>query len=202
MENRVIEVKFKCQQDAEDLFYSPETHKVYARQRSNATGVVFWCTTSKWSRGYEASCRIREGITMRVLDYKDRVCFEETLVHDDWNGGTSAEKKGPFSDEILKAISEEVAKEYNLKRYEDWSKWLDSFRLQLKYRDYRENWLHCESELVRFHVMKAYELLDGPVYLYREQRYHKICKKKFTVYEIRHKGDDICLALCGYEFEE
>ena len=111
MENRVIEVKFKCQQDAEDLFYSPETHKVYARQRSNATGVVFWCTTSKWSRGYEASCRIREGITMRVLDYKDRVCFEETLVHDDWNGGTSAEKKGPFSDEILKAISEEVAKD-------------------------------------------------------------------------------------------
>ena len=139
MENRVIEVKFKCQQDAEDLFYSPETHKVYARQRSNATGVVFWCTTSKWSRGYEASCRIREGITMRVLDYKDRVCFEETLVHDDWNGGTSAEKKGPFSDEILKAISEEVAKEYNLKRYEDWSKWLDSFRLQLKYRDSRDD---------------------------------------------------------------
>ena len=196
---RTIEVKFKCKQGAEDLFYSPETKRVYARQPANVDDIVFWYTTCKWSQGYEADCPIRAGITMRVLDYKGKVCFRETLEPDTWNGGTSAKKKGRFYDETLKKLARSVERQNHLKSYEDWSKWLCSFQEQFGNKDYRDNWLHWNVLTVSDEKIAEYELLDGPAYLYKQTRKHEICGKEWVEYEIRDKDDDV-LAICGYKF--
>lgn len=180
MENKVIEVRFKCQQGAEDLFYSPETKRVYARQRANVDDIVFWTTTSKWSQGYEADCPIREGITMRVIDYKGQACFEETLEKDTWNGGTSAEKKGPFYDEVLKAHARDAEDHYRLKTYEQWKEWLCSYQEQYGYKGYYDNWLYWEVQTVVEKEIERYELFDGPAYLYKQTMKHKICGKKWV----------------------
>ena len=202
MENRIIEVKYKCQQGAEDLFYSPETKRVYARQRANVDDIVFWCTTSKWSQGYEADCPIREGITMKVLDYKNRTCFEETLVADTWSGGTSAKRTGPFSDEVLNVFEREIKQEHCLKTYEQWKEWLCSSQEQFGYTGYKDNWMYWETKKESSTILKAFDFFDGPVYLYKEVMVHKICGKRWIEYEIRRKGEDSTMVLCGYEFEE
>jgi hypothetical protein len=97
-----LKLKFKGEQrgNGEDLYYSPETRKVYVRQCANVDTIVFWCSTSKWSGGYEASCPLKEGLVI-IADYNGTE-FMETLVRDDWNGGTSALKQFPFSWEGVK----------------------------------------------------------------------------------------------------
>jgi len=161
--------------------------------------IVFWYTTCKWSQGYEADCPIRAGITMRVLDYKGKVRFRETLEPDTWNGGTSAKKKGRFYDETLKKLARSVERQNRLKSYEDWSKWLCSFQERFGNKDYRDNWLHWNVLTVSDEKIAEYELLDGPAYLYKQTRKHEICGKEWVEYEIRDKDDDV-LAICGYKF--
>jgi hypothetical protein len=104
--SRILKMKFKSEQrgNGEDLYFCEETKKVYVRQTSNGEGkIVFWMSTSKWSGGYEASCPLKEGLIIQA-DYLGTQ-FEEVLVKDDWNGGTSAVKKFPFSWEVEKLKS-------------------------------------------------------------------------------------------------
>jgi hypothetical protein len=114
--SRILKMKFKSNQqgNGEDLYFCEETKRVYVRQTSNGEGkIVFWLSTSKWSGGYEASCPLKEGLIIQA-DYIGTQ-FEEVLVKDDWNGGTSAIKTFPFSWESEK-LEEQKSKEISPKQ--------------------------------------------------------------------------------------
>lgn len=201
-EQKIINVKFVCRQGAEDLFVSVENpRKVYARQRSNDKGIVFWCTVNKWIGGYEASCPLREGITMQVLDGKMHVIFCETM-QDDGDEGTYAKKEGLFSDELMDEIVRKVEEKYELKTYEKWKKWLIKFSTGYGHRGYSDNWLFCMSEEQNRECLGSHDYFGKPICLYKTKCIHKVCGAKFEVFEIRYSGEDLCLALCGFRFEE
>ena len=202
-EQKIINVKFVCRQGAEDLFVSVDNPlKVYARQRSNDKGIVFWCTVNKWIGGYEASCPLREGITMQVVDERRKVIFRETLQKDEWNGGTSAKKEGLFSDELMDEIARKVEEKYGLKTYEQWKKWLNVFSTKYEYCGYSDNWLFCMNNEQNSECLGSHDYFGKPIYLYKTKCVHKVCGAKWEVFEIRYSGEDLCLALCGFRFEE
>jgi len=83
----------------EDL-YKVETgaHKemVLARQDLDKR-LVRWCTATKWSGGYEASCPLKPGITINAHSPSGNITFSEKTYRTDWNGTGLADKKHPFS---------------------------------------------------------------------------------------------------------
>lgn len=99
-----INVKFRCSQRGfgEDVYYSPERKKCYIRQTTNITDppAVFWLTCTKWRGGYEASCPIREGITIKAIG-PDGEYFEEKIENMlPYSQDTKADKVGKFSWEL------------------------------------------------------------------------------------------------------
>ena len=136
---RILTVRYKFTQNAEDLYWCPETKKMYIRQPANVDSIVFWLTSTKWTGGYEADCPIREGITMRVIDKEENILFEETLEKDDWNGGTSAKKVGDFADEAIKKIAAELND--GLTDYYEWKEWVLADKEKFGNKDYDDNWL-------------------------------------------------------------
>ena len=202
MPETVIKVKYKTTQDGEDLFVCVEgkfKNKVYARQEANVDTIVFWCTTCKWQGGYEADCPIKEGITMTVLDASGNELFSETLEKDEWNGGTSAKKKGMFSREWFSFVSDEFAKAHNLASYNEWKAVMLEDKKEYGNQDYDDNWLFWLSRTVKEESIGKVEYLEGPLRIYRQRREHTVSGRKWIEYEIRKQGDDVCLALCGYE---
>lgn len=199
-----IIVKYKATQGAEDLFVCIEGERkgrVYARQRMNVGDRVQWFTTSKWQGGYEADCHIKSGITMRVVDMMGETVFEETLVRDDWNSGTSAAKAGLFMDEWIRKIETEYCAKNELVSYEDWKKVMIEDQKKAGNNEYSDTWLYGYSEAVVSHRVAVAEYLDGPVGIYQDLMKHKISSRRWLQYEIRRKFDDVCLGLCGFQLK-
>lgn len=78
----------------EDLYKTEETGRVLCRQERSEE-LTAWCTTS--GSGYEADCSVKDGMTMRVVNGKGTVIFEETTFGTIWAGHGLAEKAHPFS---------------------------------------------------------------------------------------------------------
>lgn len=199
---RELRVRYQITQGAEDLYYCPETKRVYIRQPSNYPGMVFWLTASHWHGGYEASCPVKAGIAMVVMDRKEEhELFREITVSD---GGcdTFAEKKGEFYSEAMNRICSEIADKYKLDDHKKWRKWLLSDKDKMGYKGYDDNWLHCEDELVENETVEnGLSILGMKVYVRRFRYKHKISNKVWDSYIITSPSDkdgNICLGLCGY----
>lgn len=196
---RVLQVHFKATQSAEDLYYCPETKKVYVRQPSNISDKVFWYTSRKWTGGYEADCPIKSGITMQVVDKFFDVLFEEKLEPDEWNGGTSAVKVGEFKCEAVKRICNAYAQEHDLVSYEKWKAWLSEDLEKYQYKDYIENWLHWERfELGRI-VVADVDVIGIPCVIIRFKCRHRISGKTWEETELYDAKQEICEGICGYK---
>lgn len=199
---KIINVRFLGSQDAEDLYVSVDSpRKVYVRHPANVDGVVFWLTSNKWQGGYEASAPIRADITMRVVDKKDKVLFEETLKPDFTNGDTSAEKKGPFSYEAIKELAANFEKEHGLKPHEAWRDFVLQDKEAFNNKDYNDNWLYWHVESLGKKVLGDAEVLGQKFYFVEEKMKHKISGKEWTSYDLMDEKKEITIALCGYEFD-
>lgn len=201
---KVITVKWICKQSAEDVYRSVEKpHRVYIRQPSNCDDLVFWFSTTKWRGGYEASCPIKAGITMRAVTDNGNYLFEETLNEDTWNGGTSAKKVGDFSYEAIKMLEKGFREALNLSEHEKWREWLVSFKEQYEYEGYDENWMYFETENIEREKFDAiYTYLGKECVLVRDKERHKICGCEWDVFTLVDKTDTECIALCGYRFSQ
>ncbi len=201
---RMIEVRFYDQQGAEDLFVTTDgSRRVYVRQPSNADGLVFWYTSSKWRGGYEASGHIADGITMRVVNQAKKVLFEEVLEKDNWNGGTSAKKVGPFSREALKPFLENCPAVQGLRSHEEWRDMLLQEKEAFNNVDYDDNWLYWDTEELSTSVLEKFE--DGlgeTCYLVAEQMRHKVSDREWTLFKVVDESKELTLALCGYAFDD
>ena len=200
---KTINVRFFASQNAEDLYASVDSpKKVYVRQPANTEGLVFWLTFDKWQGGYEASAPIRADITMRVVDKKDAVLFEETLKSDYTNGDTIAEKKGPFSYEAIKELAADFEKAHGLKSYTDWRAFVLRDKDAFNNTDYNDNWLYWHVETLEQKILGKAEFLGQKCCFVEEKMKHKISGKEWTSYELMDDKKEITLALCGYEFDD
>ncbi len=202
---RELRVRYQTTQGAEDLYYCPETKRVYIRQPSNVPGMVFWLTASLWHGGYEASCPVKAGIAMVVMDRREEhELFREITVSD---GGhdTFAEKKGEFYREAMNCLCSEIAGKYKLADHKKWRGWLLPDKDKMGYKSYDDNWLYCEDELIENETVESgLSVLGMKVYLRRFRYKHKISNKVWDSYIITSPSDkdgNICLGLCGYAID-
>lgn len=198
--DKVLTVRFLDNQDAEDLFRCVENGRVYIRQPANVDDIVFWYSSVKWRGGYEASCHIRAGITMRVVDKDNEILFEEKLEEDNWNGGTSAKKVGRFSDEVLLDTSNEWAEKLRLRSYYDWKNYVLMDIANCGYQGYADNWLYYETESHGKEILGEMSWLGKKLFVVKEDMIHKISGKRWSCVFIEPKDESYCADICGYIF--
>jgi len=194
-------VRFMEVQDAEDLYRCQENGKVYVRQQCDKTHVR-WLTSIKWRGGYEASCPLKAGITMRVVDSNDNVLFEERLVVEDGYSDTVAPKACGFSWEELRRLGDSICASQKLRSYDEWKKWLMQAALEHGYTGYRENWLWWEVEYEKCRTLACSEYLGKTAYITIQKAIHKISGQTWEVVEIKDQSKLDTLHICGYIFEE
>ncbi len=193
---RILTVQFRDNQGAEDLYWCPETKKMYIRQPANVDSIVFWLTSQKWTGGYEADCPIKEGITMRVVDRSGTVLFEETLVKDEWNGGTSAKKVGDFAYEAINKIAEKMSE--GLSTYDEWKDLLKKEKEKSGDTDYLDNWMYCYCNLIKETALGSDHYLGKKVYLVKRKYEHTKCDAKWTEFAVLTDDKLDYLAIAGY----
>ena len=206
MENNTIDVYFFASINGEDLFKAcndrnTRPNRVYVRQPANVPSIVFWATATKWQGGYEADSPLLPGIRIRVHDGKnsDKVLFEELLVEDRWNSGSSAAKAGAFSYEIRRAFEKEIAGKFSLMDYASWKKWLLEDKAKYGINDYDDNWLYCYDTKMSEEVLGTYRYLGVDVKLHKTVYQNYVSKKSWSVFELKDEKVDV-FALCGFIF--
>lgn len=206
MENNTIDVYFFASINGEDLFKAcndigTRSNRVYVRQPANVPSIVFWATANKWHGGYEADTPLRPGIIVRVHDgkYSETVLFEEVLVEDTWNSGSSAAKVGAFSYEIRRALEKEITAEYGLADYAPWKKWLLEDKAKFGIDDYDENWLYCYDTKLSSEILGTYRYLGVEVKLHKTAYQNYVSKKTWAIFELKDAKDNV-FALCGFIF--
>jgi len=202
MEKDLRAVRFMAEESGkcEDLYWYSERKKVFIRQKCDEDHVR-WLTANKWQGGYEADCPMRAGLTMRVTDRSGKVLFEEKITEKDGYSYTVAKKEGPFSWEAIRAMADEMFRQYGLRTYEEWKRWL----LVDKPGDskvYPENWLFAMAEYGPYKKLARLNFLGVTAYATAQETKHKVSGKTWTCYEIMDAKLETTLSLCGYKFEE
>lgn len=195
--DRILTVQYKYSQGAEDLYWCPETKKMYVRQSANVEEIVFWLTSVKWSGGYEADCHIRAGITMRVVDKYENILFEEILEKDDWNSGTSAKKTGPFANEAIIKMASELG--VGLLDRESWRKWLIEDKEKYGNNDYDDNWLYYESNITKVNIIEEKWYLGKQAFFAELKAEHRISDKKWSEFVVLSDDKSSVLRIAGYK---
>lgn len=193
-----IKVKYYEKQGAEELYKNIENKRVYVRQPANVSGIVFWLTSTKWEGGYEADCPIKAGVTIVVVDKKGKELFRETLVKDDWNGGTSAKKEAPFLSEATDKFAREYAAQNFLTSHEEWRAWLLSFKTQFGNKDYNDNWVYGDTSLIKSEIIDTRVILGKEYRIVRDDCKHNICNKEWSEFYLTEKGSGVIEEICGY----
>lgn len=181
----------------EDLFRCKENGKVYIRQECDDE-FVRWFTSSKWIGGYEASCPMKEGLVIRIVDTNETTLFEETIVKADGYMDTVAKKCADFSWDAISNLSKEVSKKEHLKSHEKWMNWRLTDLKNHGYAGYQENWLFGEVEYDPVRKIGSREILGKKVFVTEQMATHRISKKRWSCIEIRSKDLDIVFDICGY----
>ena len=190
-------VTFKGNQGAEDLYLCKETGKIYVRQPCDKENVR-WCTTSKWSGGYEADCPLKEGLEMHIVDQKGVLLYQETMVKDEFYGTAVAVKAAPFSYDATKELAKKVQQDLNLASYKDWTVWLMAEAEKANFHGERDNWLYAAAIYSEIQKVEKLSILGEELYLTTQRREHRVCGKVWTCYEIYSKDLVQCEAICGY----
>ncbi len=199
-ESNIRTVRYFASQSGEDLYRCEESGGVYIRQECDDQ-YVRWLTSSKWQGGYEASCPMREGIIIRVVDRGGSTLFEETVVKADGYMDTVAEKVGAFSREAIMALEEDIRKRFDLEVYDEWKSWLMKEAEAAGYDGYCENWIYDAEYEDPVKIAKM-DFLGVSVYAVAQTAKHRKCGKSWTDYEIRTVDLSTCVAICGYVFEK
>lgn len=200
-EDNVRTVHFIGEQGAEDLYRCHENGRVYVRQRCDKENVR-WLTSIKWRCGYEASGPMRSGMVLRIVDGRNKLLFEETVEHKDGYDGTVAQKKAPFSDEAIKEQAKYVAETANLRSYNEWKSWMMRSAKKHKFTGYSDHWLYSKVQYSNVRPMFNFEYLGIPAYCTATDATHEVSGQKWTCVEIRDRGKQIVLEICGYTFCE
>lgn len=195
-----ITVRYFGSQSAEDLYRCVESGAVFARQPCDDK-CVRWLTTSKWRGGYEASCPLREGVIIHVVDNAGNLLFCETVKKADGYMDTVAEKAGPFSYEAIEALATDIAQRFNLASYYDWENWLLKDAEAAGYDGYYDNWLYDAEYEAPVKIAKM-DFLGASVYVISQRAKHRKCGKIWTDYEIRTVDLSTCVAICGCIIEK
>lgn len=195
-----ITVRYFASQSAEDLYRCTESAAVFVRQPCDDK-YVRWLTSSKWKGGYEASCSLREGIKLRVVDGAGNLLFCERVVKADGYMDTVAEKTGAFSREAITALTEDITKRFALASYDDWKGWLMKEAEAAGYEGYYDNWLY-DNEYDALVKIAKMDFLGVSVYATKQTARHCKCGKVWTEYEIRTADLSTCVAICGFELEK
>lgn len=193
-------VRFMRDQGAEDLYRCEENGNVYVRQRCDDSHVR-WLTSEKWRGGYEASCSMKAGLTIRVVDPQRNVLFEENIVQKDGFSGTVATKEGPFSDEAIKKVASEVASRSKLRSYNEWKEILMRSAKLNDFSGYYDNWLY-DATYGPVRSLFNFQYLGVPAYCTIQKATHNVSGQTWECVEIRDKSKQTVLEICGYVLEE
>lgn len=195
-------VRYKCTQSAEDLFFCEETKQVYIRQPSDSAHVR-WLTASKWSGGYEASCCMKEGLILRVVDKHGKVMFEEQIGNEDGYSGTIADKKAPMKSEWVNETVKAMMERFSIVPYEKWKAKLMEQAAAFHFKGYYENWCFWETtDKKEEKIEKVFSPYGVPFWVVATTTEHKVCPLEWLEYDL--KSED-CLtneAIIGYQFVE
>ena len=205
--NNIRRVHYIATQGAEDLFRCPENGRVYCRQplEKGEHPLVRWCTTSKWSGGYEADSPLKAGLEMQVTNPAGNdVLFAETIVASEYYCGSVAEKKAPFIDEVYRSTASEIQKKHNLASYEQWKKWLLSDKDVFGYTGCDDNWLFAEVNVVNSVILERVKILGYEYPVIAQGYTHKISGKSWVYCSLAAPWTlgSSTVAICGYQFED
>lgn len=200
---KVIEVKYKEQQGAEELYISTGVpKKVYIRQTCQDKERVVWTTATQHSGGYEASSPIKAGVIIRVVlgSKKEKITLFEETMEADADGAVTAEKKERFACEQLKAAVEEFSQKLALHDYDSWAKWLLKDCAKHNYTGYQDNWLHFGTVPSDEVEVETLNIIGVPYKVVMTSWRHMVCEKTWKVVEIRDTKSNV-LELCGYSYD-
>ena len=202
--SKVIEVKYKQQQDDNELYVSTgflERH--YFRQPSSDKNRVIWSVAKETRDGCEVGAPVKAGTTIRVVIGKKKekvVLFEETVTADEVNGAVSAEKRENFVCDLLKEAVEGLSQKLSLHDYESWAKWLLKECAKHNYTGYQDNWLHFGTRPAEEVEVETLEILGHTFTVVMTDWSHMVCDKTWKVVEIRDANNN-ALELCGYSYD-
>lgn len=201
---KVIEVRFKAQQGAEDLFIGTGfPKKVYIRQPAQDKTQVVWTTASKCGNGYKADTPLKADVSVRVISgtKKDKkTLFEEVMRGTDAASPVFAEKKELFSCELLAQAAKDYVKQLSLQTYERWSQWLLRETRRHNYTGYQDNWLHFGTNCTHTEVFEKLDVM-GVYYNVEESTWnHMVCSNTWKVVQIKDPNGNV-VELCGYDFD-
>ncbi len=183
----------------EDLYRCKETGKVYIRQECDEE-YVRWFTSEKWRGGYEASCPMREGLELRIVDKDGSLLFRESIVKAPGYSDTVAEKIAPFSWEAIRAMAAEQAQKLGLRDYYEWRDWLLKSAEEIGFDGEKDTWLYAKVERDPVEQIAKLSYLGKTVWLTAQNETHTVCGKQWTSYEIRSADLMTIEDLCGFIF--
>lgn len=193
-------VHFMHEQGAEDLFRCEDNGRVYVRQLCDKDHVR-WLTSVKWTGGYEADCPMKHGLTIKVVNRRGEVLFEEKITKKDGYWETVAVKTGPFSGEAIRQEAKAVAERSSLKSHNDWKSMMMRAAKKYEFTGYFENWCY-DAEYGPAKPLFHFEYLGIPAYCTVQSATHRVSGQKWKCVEIRDKSKLTVLEICGYAFEE
>lgn len=197
--SNIRKVVYKESQGAEDLFWCRATNRIYIRQPTNDKSKVVWLTSSKWTGGYEASCPMREGLTMRVVDRAGNILFEEKIEKLNDAGDTYARKNGDFASEAIQRLAAEFGD--SLSSHKEWRSWLLADKEKYRCADYDDNWLYSMSVVENLRIIGTRFFLGKKAYLAEQKCRHEVSDKKWCEYLVLAEDKLPVYALAGYKLE-
>ncbi|MDF2881267.1 MAG: hypothetical protein K0R54_1824 [Clostridiaceae bacterium] len=182
-----------CQETFQEVFrivdnkIFPEMKKYFNRDTKSGE----WYTVYP-SRGYwENSSLVKEEIEFAIVNKKGNVIY-----FDDSKDYVSVDKK-------IKEMEEEFRKKYNFVDYYEWKKFLTNTSEFKEYKGYSDNYLFCNSEIVKGteEKLESFNYLDNTYILKKELYVHKLCNKKYAEYFIYSPQTEVTITI-GYELIE
>ena len=187
-----------------ELYRCEENGKIYCRQKVPGNDKqVRWLSTNKWRSGYEPDSPLKPGITIKVVDKRGQVVFEEVTKKTDDEEVSYAVKKHQFFSEEVKSIARREQKIRVLTEHNVFCKMICDKMQDYDYKGDRDTWFYgsCVEELSEA-VVATYETLRGPVSVYAIKNRHKVTGQMFMEYILKDKKDETVFDICGYALIE
>ena len=148
-----------------------------------------WYTSYPSNGTWESDDEVSDNVVFEVVDLKYNLLFTES--NSSLGALSSIGRKA-------KEISGEYIKNFSLRSYKEWSKWLTGDMKMYGYNGYRDNWLHYEYELANKKIIGGYKHLGIEFSVVMEDMIHDICDKKWSSVHIVNNRNNNCEDICGY----
>ena len=194
---RLVTVMFTTAQGLDDIYRGTEDGQIYIRRPINTSACICWYTGYEKSAGrYEKERPIRAATTMRVVDDKGTVLFEETMG----KHFLSAPQTGKFSYEEERVIAEEWAAKLNLHTQGAWRAYLlQDWEGQLP-NICADAWLYSETKTVGCRILGRMKSLGRSLAVVEELCIHLKSRKAWKIIFLESGG--VTLRICGYIWGE